>query len=279
MAKKNVKKASLGWFFWVAFILLIALLFFINKNNIKNVLEKTKAKNVFEKNKNEEIEKEPDIETIQSEIEKITAELENAFEDENTSNTEQKDKPGKNKEKEIFSVKDKTETENKNKIEDKEENKPTQEENSIKKTEPAKEQKKSFSVFFVKVESDGRITRKSVNRELIKSDSPMSDVLNNLLKGPTKEEQKKGLRSFIPPETRLLSAYVKNGMAIINVSEDFQFNQYGIEAYYAQLAQIVFTACEFPTVDSVQFLIEGKKKEYLGGEGVWIGSPLTLNSF
>ncbi len=127
--------------------------------------------------------------------------------------------------------------------------------------------------------NDGKIVKKAVKRELTKTDSPMSTALSSLLKGPTLAEAKRGFRSFIPPETRLLSAYVKNGTAVINLSEEFQFNQYGIEAYQAQLAQIVFTVCEFPTVDAVQFLIEGEKKQYLGGEGVWIGSPLSVNSF
>ena len=45
MAEKKRKKkpASLGCVFWIAFILLIIVLFFFNKKNIGNVLEKTGA--------------------------------------------------------------------------------------------------------------------------------------------------------------------------------------------------------------------------------------------
>jgi spore germination protein GerM len=43
--------------------------------------------------------------------------------------------------------------------------------------------------------------------------------------------------------------------------------------------QVVYTATAFSTVDSVQILIDGEKKEYLGSEGVWIGSPLARSSF
>ena len=43
--------------------------------------------------------------------------------------------------------------------------------------------------------------------------------------------------------------------------------------------QIVYTSTEFSTVDSVQFLIDGNKKDYLGSEGQWIGSPLSRASF
>ena len=42
--------------------------------------------------------------------------------------------------------------------------------------------------------------------------------------------------------------------------------------------QIVYTATEYSTVNSVQILIDGQKKEYLS-EGVWIGSPLSRSSF
>ena len=46
MGKKNT---SLGCFFWLAFILLVALLFFINKDNIARVFEKTNAVSIFQK--------------------------------------------------------------------------------------------------------------------------------------------------------------------------------------------------------------------------------------
>ena len=107
----------------------------------------------------------------------------------------------------------------------------------------------------------------------------MVDSLKALLKGPTKEEAKHGIRSFIPADTKLISASIKEETALINLSEDFQFNRYGVEGYNIQLQQIVFTVCSFPTVKSVQFLIEGQKRDFIGSEGVWIGSPLTINSF
>jgi spore germination protein GerM len=56
-------------------------------------------------------------------------------------------------------------------------------------------------------------------------------------------------------------------------------NRYGIEGYAAQLKQIVYTATGYATVKDVQFLIEGEKREYLGGEGVYIGKPLSRASF
>ena len=86
--------------------------------------------------------------------------------------------------------------------------------------------------------------------------------------------------SLIPEGTRLLGASVKNGTATLNFNEAFELNQtVGVEGYIAQLMQIVYTATEFSTVRSVQILIEGEKKDYLGSEGQWIGSPLARSSF
>ena len=134
-------------------------------------------------------------------------------------------------------------------------------------------------IYWVRVDADGKLIPKSAIRLLPKSDAPMSDALEALFAAPTVDELKQGVRTLIPPDTKLRSAWVRDGVAFINVSEEFQFNQYGIDGALAQLLQVVFTATEFSTVKSVQFLIEGQKKDYLGAEGVWIGSPLSRTSF
>jgi spore germination protein GerM len=40
----------------------------------------------------------------------------------------------------------------------------------------------------------------------------------------------------------------------------------------------VWTATEFPNVVTVQVLIEGRRVDYLGSEGIWIGGPLGRDS-
>jgi spore germination protein GerM len=140
-------------------------------------------------------------------------------------------------------------------------------------------QTRKSSLFFVVIDSDGRVVRKEVTRDIPISDSPLTDALKALLKGPTSSEAAKGYRSLIPAGTQIRSVIVKNGVATVNVSDDFQFNQYGIEGYLGQLSEFVFTATAFSTVKSVQFLIEGQRREYLGAEGVWVGTPLSRDKF
>ena len=132
---------------------------------------------------------------------------------------------------------------------------------------------------FMTINSDGSVSRKEVTRVMKKSDSPLVDAVNALISGPTVEEEGQGCRTLVSSGTRLIGASVKNGIATLNFSQEFEFNQLGIEGLRGQLQQIVYTATAFPTVESVQFLVDGEKKEYLGSEGVWIGTPLTRKSF
>lgn len=170
---------------------------------------------------------------------------------------------------------------NEGKIEKGAENSPA----NIKKEEKTKDpEKKTITVtnqkiYFVYIGEDGTLSRKMITRLVEKNDSPLVTNMNLLLAGPNAQESGRGYRSLIPEGTRLLSASVRDGVAYLNFNEQFEFNTVGMDGYQAQLMQIVYTATEFGTVNSVQFLIEGQKKEYLGSEGIWIGSPLSRSSF
>ena len=134
-----------------------------------------------------------------------------------------------------------------------------------------------LKLYFMTINSDGSVSRKEITREMKKSPSPLADSIRALISGPLASES--GCRSLLSDGTRLISASVKNGVATLNFSGEFEFNQYGIEGLRGQLQQIVYTATAFPTVESVQFLVDGERREYLGSEGVWIGTPLGRGSF
>ncbi|MCI1208793.1 MAG: GerMN domain-containing protein [Treponema sp.] len=135
------------------------------------------------------------------------------------------------------------------------------------------------SLCFVIIDADGTVSRKPVLRALPHTDLPLTDSMRALLAGPDLQESKAGCMSLIPKGTKLLSASVRDATAYLNFSSEFEFNTIGVEGYLGQLMQIVYTATSFATIDSVQILIDGEKKEYLGSEGVWIGSPLARSSF
>lgn len=130
----------------------------------------------------------------------------------------------------------------------------------------------------MQVFDDGRVELVPVKRRVTYTDAPLTATLDALLHGPTAGELSAGIRSLIPPETRLLGVRVENGTAYINISESFRFNPLGQEGLVLQLKQIIYTATEFPTVEQVQILIEGKTVRYLGSEGIPIDHPLSRSS-
>lgn len=288
----------------MAFIALIGLLFLVNKGNISNALEKTNAKNLFSRSGKEKT-KQSAEEEIAEKLEKIKSGINEIKE--TAKNKESYAKPGSDSsEEEVLEQKGKIKKETAESIKSgqkeagnrlkkdksrKAENSPvtrteigaesgsSERKSAASSSKSGTQQMREAVIYFVTIDGDGKITRTKTARTIEKSDSPMSDAINALLAGPNIKESQKGMRSLIPADTKLLSAYVKDGIATINLSEEFMFNRYGIEGYTTQLAQIVFTASVFPTVNSVRFLIEGQSKEYLGAEGVWIGSPLSTDSF
>jgi len=139
-------------------------------------------------------------------------------------------------------------------------------------------QTRDRSIYFTQVSNDGQILQSRVTRRIPVSETPMQDVLNSLLRGPSADEINRGIINIIPQNTRVLSTIVRGNTAYISFSEDFLFNTFGVEGYIAQLRQIVWTVTEFSNVRDVQVLVDGNRLDYLG-DGVWIGSPISRQSF
>jgi spore germination protein GerM len=111
-----------------------------------------------------------------------------------------------------------------------------------------------------------------VNRPL-NANTPLTDSINALLAGPTPDEIMRGIESFVPEGSRLLSVKVEGTTAVLDFNQEFRYNTRGSEGCAAQIKQIVWTATEFPNVRDVQFLIEGEKVNFLS-EGVVIRNPI-----
>jgi spore germination protein GerM len=130
------------------------------------------------------------------------------------------------------------------------------------------------SIYFMQEGQGGAdLVLVKVNRKLAVSNSPLIDSINALLAGPNAEEKKRGFISFVPPNTRLLSARVSGNTVYLNFNEEFRYNTLGREGCEAQLKQIVWTATEFPNVNNVQIQIDGKIVDFLI-EGIMIRNPI-----
>jgi germination protein M len=102
--------------------------------------------------------------------------------------------------------------------------------------------------------------------------------INELLTGTTGYEEDLGFHSEIPLETRLLGISIDDGLAIVDLSGDFESGG-GSFSMQMRVAQIVFTMTQFDTVDEVQIRINGRDVESIGGEGVLVDQPMSREDF
>lgn len=289
MAQNKNNKPNSGLYVAVffVFVILIVIMFFVKKDNILSNLKKT---NFFERvgvATPEFVEKHP-VEQEKTLPDDIEIDLMDNAASEKSINQQENPASAEKSAKTDSAAESSALPEKQPEIasEKKEENKPAV---SAEKTEPSSKNSsvpaapkpasatRTATLYFVSIGADGSVSRQAVKRQLAKSDSPLTDAIKALLAGPVPGE--KNAMSLIPSGSRLIGASVKDGVATLNFNESFEFNSYGVEGSIGQLMQIVYTATEFSTVKSVQFLIEGEKKEYLGSEGQWIGTPLSRSSF
>jgi germination protein M len=103
-------------------------------------------------------------------------------------------------------------------------------------------------------------------------------ALESLLAGPTEEERLEGIQTQVPDGTELLGLAIDKGIAKVNLTSEYESGG-GSASMSMRLAQVVFTLTQFPTVEGVQFALDGEPIEVLGGEGVVIEHPLTRKDY
>lgn len=247
--KMKKKKSSIGCLFWIALILLLLVVFLFSRTRIESVMKSTGFLNFLSLRETPE---DPKIERIIVEENEKTTVVEVPSE---TPEPETKVTP--EIEIDIPELKIVTETKTK----------------SI-----AEKNMRSSTLYFVNVSDENKISLQGMTRPVYYDDSPLTETLTALISGLTSSELNKGLLSLIPAGTEILGISVSNMTATINFNEALSFNNFGREGLEAELKQIIYTATEFSTVNKVQILINGQKKQFLSTEGVYIGEPLTRSS-
>ena len=258
------KRSSIGCLFWLALILLVAVIFLFNRKTIVNVIRKTGFDSVLTRREKEES---PEV---------VRAEEEVGTEDDGEAEAETPTEIDLVEIEEPETGPDGGTEEPREATDGTEGRIAAAEELPSPEAEP---KVRNAKLYFIDVGESGSITLKPVVRSVRFVDSPLTETLKALLSGMLPSELNRELITLIPDGTEILSVRVDDGVAFISFNDSFRFNSLGREGYEAQLKQIVYTATEFPTVSSVQILIEGERYDYLGGEGVFIGQPLTRNAF
>jgi hypothetical protein len=99
-------------------------------------------------------------------------------------------------------------------------------------------------------------------------------LLLALLQGPS------GLRGFgteIPSDTRLNSVEVRDGLALVDLSENFRLGSSRSLAMRA--AQVVYTLTEDPQVNRVEFSFEGVPSPVLGASRDPLARPVLRSDY
>ena len=110
-------------------------------------------------------------------------------------------------------------------------------------------------------------------------DGKMEFVIKNLISGPTPEEKKTGFNTNIPSESELFQCWIKDGIAYLDFPGEIEKGG-GTLLMKTRLAQIVFTATQFPEIEKVRFLINGKFIKYFSGEGITdVENPIGRDNF
>lgn len=101
-------------------------------------------------------------------------------------------------------------------------------------------------------------------------------ALGLLMKGPSDEEKEMGIFTEIPSNARLISVKKNeaDGSIIINLTKEFGEGG-GTQSVQARLKQIVKTVNMYAGKAPVYLYLDGKKAQYLGGEGIYIEQPIN----
>jgi len=277
------RRTSVGVLFWIAFILLVLVIFLANRSNIENVLETTGIVDVIR----DRVGRDHTNTSPPAELPSPTAT------DTRTVDTTDGTSPGTpvatpapqtpritmEPEQPVTAeqpAEPAAEPVAEPVAEPRTQTRPTT-------TEPAqdvsKPNRRMAALYFIRVTDDGRTYPQRVVRPVDYDDSPLTETIRALIAGPSGDELTEGLLNLIPANTQLISAHVDGGVAYLNFNRAFRFNPMGTEGTVAQLQQIIYSSTEFPTVTKVQFLIEGERVDYVGGDGIYIGAPLGRDAF
>lgn len=118
----------------------------------------------------------------------------------------------------------------------------------------------------------------AAGRVIPKTQEVGAAAMKALLEGPTAEEKQAGMSSAIPEGTTFLSLSIENGIATVNLSKEYASGG-GSLSMFTRLAQVVFTLTQFPTVQGVNFKLDGQPIDVLGGEGIIIDHPMSRDDY
>ncbi len=140
----------------------------------------------------------------------------------------------------------------------------------------------TLKLYFL-TESDGDLFLGVEEREVPYTKAVARAAMEELIKGPSAGS---GLRGALPPTVRVLGVSVQDGVCAVDVSKEIITDKppgggAGAQVEALALASIANTLTEFPTVQRVRLLVEGRQSGIIDGryiEDFWghVGLPEFL---
>lgn len=112
-----------------------------------------------------------------------------------------------------------------------------------------------------------------VHRRVPATQEVAAAAVKALLEGPTAQEKEAGFFTAVPEKTLFLGVAVKDRVATVDLSREYESGG-GSLSMGLRLAQVVYTLTQFPTIDAVQFKLDGAPVEVFGGEGLILDHPV-----
>lgn len=100
-----------------------------------------------------------------------------------------------------------------------------------------------------------------------------ANAVRALIAGPTPAQLSAGLWSSVPTDTRLLGLSIDDGLVRVDLSSEFESGG-GTFSMTARLGQVVYTLTGFPTIDEVEFWIDGTPVTVFSSEGLVLDGPV-----
>jgi len=141
---------------------------------------------------------------------------------------------------------------------------------------------RSASVFFLQYEEETKTNylvpvKRAIPRGNI--EEKIKAAIDELLKGPDEKEKADGLNTAMPEGATLIDVKVEGDIAFLNFSKEIEQGG-GTMLMTDRLAQIVYTATQFPPVNKVRLLINGEPIKYFSGEGLTdVENPMGRDNF
>ena len=134
-----------------------------------------------------------------------------------------------------------------------------------------------IQIYFIKFNNNETMSLVTVYRNA-KSSSYLRGALNELIKGPSNSEKERGLLTAVPANLRLRDISVEKGCATLDFNEAIERHANG-SILLSRIDQIVYTVTQFKDIDSIIIKVNGKRKKFLGGEGLSLAGPIRRRKY